>query len=157
MTLLDVILAPDIVLKQTCDDVCEFDEAFHTLLKDMFETMYDHNGIGLTAPQVGVMQRFFILDVPEKGKDRAPLVCVNPSIECRGDQYESEEGCLSIPGVLATVPRYLELKLSAYTENNHFFELEAKGLLAIAIQHEYDHLNGKLITDNPIKVSSVDN
>ncbi|NZA27876.1 peptide deformylase [Luteimonas sp. SJ-92] len=128
------------------------DPAFQRRLDDMFETMYEAPGIGLAAPQVDVLDRFMIVDVTE-GKDQ-PLVFVNPVIRARSEELRvHQEGCLSIPGVYADVTRADGIEVEALDRHGKPFAMRVDGLLATCIQHEVDHLEGKLFIDHlsPLK------
>lgn len=132
----------DDILRKKCREVEKIDKRTITLIKDMFETMYDADGVGLAGPQVGILKRLFVIDIGE-----GPLVFVNPEIlETSGKQID-EEGCLSLPGEMAEVMRPNYVKARAMNEKGEEFEIEAEGLLARAILHEYDHLNGTLFID----------
>ena len=132
----------DDVLRKKCREVEEIDKRTLTLIKDMFETMYDADGVGLAAPQVGILKRLFVIDIGE-----GPLVFINPEIlETSGSQTD-EEGCLSLPGEMEKVMRPNYVKARAFNEKGEEFEIEAEELLARAILHEYDHLNGTLFID----------
>lgn len=132
----------DDVLRKKCREVEEIDKRTLTLIKDMFETMYDADGVGLAAPQVGILKRLFVIDIGE-----GPLVFINPEIlETSGSQTD-EEGCLSLPGEMEEVMRPNYVKARAFNEKGEQFEIEAEELLARAILHEYDHLNGTLFID----------
>ena len=145
MTAYDIRVIGDPVLRQKANDVAEIDGALVKLVDDMLETMYAAPGIGLAATQVDVHKRLLVLDVSEDGDQ--PMVFINPEIiESAGD-CESEEGCLSVPGYTETVSRAESIRVRALDRNGESFELEADGLLAICIQHEMDHLEGKLFVD----------
>jgi peptide deformylase len=132
----------DDVLRKRCREVEEIDKRVLTLIKDMKETMYDADGVGLAAPQVGVLKRLFVIDIGE-----GPLVFINPEIvETSGSQID-EEGCLSLPGETEEVMRPNYVRARALNEKGEEFEIEAEELLARAILHEYDHLNGTLFID----------
>lgn len=132
----------DDVLRKKCREVEQIDKRTLTLIKDMFETMYDADGVGLAGPQVGILKRLFVIDIGE-----GPLVFINPEIlETSGKQID-EEGCLSLPGEMEEVMRPNYVKARAINEKGEEFEIEAEGLLARAILHEYDHLNGTLFID----------
>ena len=125
------------------------------LLDDMFETMYEAPGIGLAASQVDVHKRFMVIDVTEE-HDR-PLVFVNPGITARSGEQVYQEGCLSVPGIFAEVTRANEITVRALDRHGAPFELTTDGLLAVCIQHEIDHLDGKLFVDylSPLKREMV--
>jgi peptide deformylase len=128
---------------------------FQALLDDMFETMYEAPGIGLAASQVDVHQRFMVIDVSD---DRSqPLVFVNPEILERDGEQVYQEGCLSVPGIFADVTRANSIKVRAIGRDGQPFEMQADGLLAVCIQHEMDHLAGKLFVDylSPLKREMV--
>ena len=132
----------DDVLRKKCREVEELDKRTITLIKDMFETMYEADGVGLAAPQVGILKRLFVIDIGD-----GPLVFINPEIvETSGSQID-EEGCLSSPGETEEVMRPNYVRARALNEKGEEFEIEAEALLARAILHEYDHLNGTLFID----------
>ena len=132
----------DDVLRKRCREVEEVDNRLLTLIEDMKETMYDADGVGLAAPQVGILKRLFVIDIGE-----GPLVFINPEIlETSGSQID-EEGCLSLPGETEEVMRPNYVKARALNEKGEEFEIEAEELLARAILHENDHLNGTLFID----------
>ena len=128
---------------------------FQRLIDDMFETMYAAPGIGLAATQVDAHHRFMVIDVSE-GKDQ-PLVFVNPDIQARDGEQVYQEGCLSVPGIYADVTRSNVITVEALDRQGQPFSLEADGLLAVCIQHEMDHLDGKLFVDylSPLKREMV--
>lgn len=130
-------------------------EKFQALLDDMFETMYAAPGIGLAASQVDVHQRFMVIDVSETHD--APLVFINPEIIARDGEQVYQEGCLSVPGIFADVTRANQIRVRALGRDGQSFEMEADGLLAVCIQHEMDHLEGKLFVDylSPLKREMV--
>ena len=131
------------------------DPAFQRLVDDMFESMYEAPGIGLAASQVDVHQRFMVIDVSED-KSR-PLVFINPEITARAGEQVYQEGCLSVPGIFADVTRANEITVKALDRHGQPFEMQADGLLAVCIQHEMDHLIGKLFVDylSPLKREMV--
>ena len=132
----------DDVLRKKCREIDQIDDRLLTLIEDMKETMYDADGVGLAAPQVGVLKRLFVIDIGE-----GPLVFINPEIiETSGSQTD-EEGCLSLPGETEEVMRPNYVRARALNEKGEEFEIEAEELLARAILHEYDHLNGTLFID----------
>ncbi|MGL5086554.1 MAG: peptide deformylase [Clostridium sp.] len=135
----------DEVLRKKSKNVDEINPRTITLLKDMAETMYDADGVGLAAPQVGILKRIFVIDVYD---DEGLRVFINPEIlETRGSQI-GEEGCLSVPGELEDIERANYVKVKALNERGEEFILEAEELLARAILHEYDHLEGTLFIDH---------
>ena len=138
----------DDILRKQAKPIREMTPRIRQLIKDMFETMYDDNGVGLAAPQVGILKRLFVIDcgAAETGEPM-PYVFINPEIlETRGEVTDSE-GCLSVPGRFAPVPRPEWVKVRALDRNMQPFELEAEGLLARCICHENDHLDGILYVD----------
>ena len=148
MALREIIIAPDPVLRKQAAPVDQVDDAVRALMDDMLETMYDAPGIGLAAPQVGVLQRIVVIDVSAKDEEPAPLRLVNPEVVWTSEQRCTyEEGCLSLPEHYAEVTRPAEAKIRYLDEDNAPQELHAKELLATCIQHEIDHLNGILFVD----------
>lgn len=145
MALLPILHFPDPRLRQKAKPVTQFDAAFSRLVDDMFDTMYAAPGIGLAATQVNVQLRLVVIDVSDEKTD--PRVFVNPEIlESRGEE-EMDEGCLSVPGFYETVRRADWVRVRALDRRGQPFELETDGLLAVCIQHELDHLDGKLFVD----------
>jgi len=158
MALLPILEFPDPRLRTKAvpvDPAKIADPAFQRLLDDMFETMYDAPGIGLAASQVDVHQTFMVMDVTED-KTR-PLVFINPVITARDGDQVYQEGCLSVPGIFADVTRSNQITVQALDRDGRPFELEADGLLAVCVQHEMDHLIGKLFVDylSPLKREMV--
>ena len=151
MARLPIIEFPDPRLRNVARPVKEVDTRIRQLIDDMFETMYAAPGIGLAATQVDVHERLLVLDVSE---DKAnPLVFINPEIlQSEGSQVY-QEGCLSVPGIYADVKRAEKISVRALDRDGQSFELEADGLLAVCIQHEMDHLAGKVFVDylSPLK------
>lgn len=147
MSLLTILHHPDPRLRQKAQPVTVFDAALQALIDDMFETMYDAPGVGLAATQVGLALRLAVMDCSEDKDKPQPMVIINPEILDPDDRVEMEEGCLSVPGIADKVQRYNRLTLRAFDRNGQPFELAAEGLLAQAIQHEIDHLDGKLYID----------
>ena len=145
MALLNILHYPDERLRTKAAPVETVDDELRTLIDDMFETMYEAPGIGLAATQVNVHKRFMVIDVSEE-KDQ-PLVFINPEIIEHSGMEEMEEGCLSVPGIYEKVQRAEWIKVGATDRNGETFEMEADGLLAVCIQHEMDHLEGKLFVD----------
>ena len=158
MALLSILEFPDARLrtKAVVVDVAKIgDSDFQRLLDDMFETMYEAPGIGLAASQVDVHQRFMVIDVSEEHDQ--PLVFINPEILARQGEQIYQEGCLSVPGIFADVARADVITVRAHGRDGQPFEMEADGLLAVCIQHEMDHLDGKLFVDylSPLKREMV--
>ena len=151
MTALNVLIYPDDHLKVVCEPVTEVNDAIRKIVDDMFDTMYQEEGIGLAAPQVDILQRIITIDV--EGDKKNQLVLINPEILVSEGETGIEEGCLSIPGFRALVPRKEKVKVRALDRDGKEFTLDADGLLAICIQHEIDHLNGILFVDylSPLK------
>lgn len=150
-----ILIHPDPRLKKQCDPVEDISDARRTLAKDMLETMYDAPGIGLAAPQVGVLERLITLDcVKEQGEAPAPLVMFNPEILSASDDTNVyEEGCLSIPEQYAEVTRPKEVRVGWIDMDGNPQERDFDGLWATCVQHEIDHLNGTLFIDHlkPLK------
>ena len=146
MSLLTILEFPDPRLRKKASPVTVVDDALRNTIDDMFETMYNAPGIGLAATQVDLHKRLLVLDVSEN-KD-TPMVFINPEIEVLDSEPMGyEEGCLSVPGYFDMVTRPRKILVKALDRNGAAFELEAEGLLAVCIQHEVDHLNGKLFVD----------
>jgi peptide deformylase len=145
MAMLDILHFPDPRLRNQARPVERVDDDVRQLIDDMFETMYAAPGIGLAAIQVNRPQRVIVMDVSE---DRSqPLALVNPEILERHGVEEMDEGCLSVPGVYETVQRADRVRVRALDRAGEPFEMDADGLLAVCIQHEIDHLDGKLFVD----------
>ncbi|MFM4939712.1 peptide deformylase [Aeromonas enteropelogenes] len=151
MAILDVLRFPDERLRTIAAPVETFTPELQQIVDDMFETMYAEEGIGLAATQVDIHQRIIVIDVSENREH--PLVLINPEIIAQSGSTGIEEGCLSVPGSRALVPRFEQIKIRALDRHGKPFELEADDLLAICIQHEMDHLMGKLFVDylSPLK------
>ncbi len=145
MSRLEILHFPDPRLRRRAEPVSVVDEAVRRLIDDMLETMYHAPGIGLSAPQVNVSRRVVTIDVSQ---DRnAPVCLVNPEIRATSGETETEEGCLSVPGVYEIVKRPEWVRVSALDRSGNSREIEAEGLLAVCIQHEIDHLDGRLFVD----------
>lgn len=145
----------DDVLRKTCKEVKEMNERTLTLIDDMFETMYDANGVGLAAPQVGILKRIVVIDVDYE----TPLVLINPVIIERDGEQTGDEGCLSLPGKVATVTRPNHVICRCMNEKMEEIEIEGEGLLARAICHELDHLEGILykdVAEGPLRMVEYD-
>lgn len=145
MALLHILHYPDPRLRLVSAPVETVDDEINQLLDDMLETMYAAPGIGLAAPQVDVAKRIIVADVSPRGD--APLCLINPEIIARDGVGMLEEGCLSVPGFHENVERAHYIRVRALGRDGESFELEAEGLLSVCIQHETDHLDGKLFVD----------
>ena len=146
MATLKILEFPNPNLRKIAVPVTSFDNDLKCLIDNMFETMYEANGIGLAATQVDVHKRLLVLDVSEERND--PKVFVNPTIDViESDLADYDEGCLSVPGFYETVSRPKKIKVSAQDKEGSRFEIEADGVLSVCIQHEIDHLDGKLFVD----------
>ncbi|MBS0850081.1 peptide deformylase [Citrobacter sp. JGM124] len=155
MAVLQVLHIPDERLRTVAAPVKEVNEDIQRIVDDMFETMYAEEGIGLAATQVNIHQRIIVIDVSENREEQ--LVIINPVLLEKSGETGIEEGCLSIPEQRALVPRAEKVKIQALDRNGQSYELEADGLLAICIQHEMDHLIGKLFIDylSPLKQQRI--
>ncbi|WP_241608242.1 peptide deformylase [Rosenbergiella epipactidis] len=151
MSVLQVLHYPDERLRKVAKPVAQVTSDIKQIVDDMFETMYAEEGIGLAATQVDIHQRIIVIDVSEERNER--LVLINPEILSKCGETGIEEGCLSIPEQRALVPRAEKVSVRALNREGEQFELDADGLLAICIQHEIDHLEGKLFIDylSPLK------
>jgi peptide deformylase len=151
MAILTILEFPDDRLRKKAAPVAVVDESIKRLVDDMFETMYAAPGVGLAATQVNVQKRIVVIDVSEE--KNTPVCLINPEIVEKSGSEEMDEGCLSVPGVFEKVARAETVKVRALDRNGDSFELEADGLLAVCIQHEIDHLEGKLFVDylSPLK------
>ncbi len=146
MALLPILEFPDPRLRTVAKPVENVDDAVRTLIDDMFETMYEAPGVGLAATQVNVHKQIIVIDASEDQSD--PMVFINPTIEVLDSElYDYEEGCLSVPGFYEKVTRPEHVKVTALNGDGETFTLEPEGLLAVCIQHEMDHLQGKLFVD----------
>ena len=151
MAIHKILYLPDPRLREVAKPVVAFDDALQTLIEDMFDTMYDARGVGLAAPQIGVGLRLSVIDLD--GDKKNQLVIINPEITAFEGQKEFEEGCLSVPGAYDKVMRAERVTVKALDREGKPFEIEADGLLGECLQHEIDHLNGKLFIDllSPLK------
>ena len=145
MAILDILVYPDPRLRKLAKPVKNVDDAIRQLIADLTETMYHAEGIGLAATQVDVHQQVIVMDISES-RDQ-PLVLINPNIVEQNGEQVYDEGCLSIPEYYAPVKRAESIKITALDREGEVFELEADGLLAVCIQHEMDHLLGKVFVD----------
>lgn len=155
MAILEILHYPDPRLRNKAEPVTEVDAEVQLLVKDMFETMYDAPGIGLASIQVNVPKRVIVVDVSEEHDQ--PLCLINPEIIARDGEETMDEGCLSVPGFYETVQRAETIRVKALNEKGESFEMDADGLLAVCIQHEIDHLDGKLFVDyiSPLKRNRI--
>jgi peptide deformylase len=155
MAKLNILEFPDPRLRTVAKPIALVDDALRALISDMFETMYAAPGIGLAATQVDVHQRLLVLDVSEHAD--APQVFINPEILTSEGEQVYQEGCLSVPGIYADVHRADRIRVRALDRDGNSFECDADGVLAVCIQHEMDHLAGKLFVDylSPLKRDMV--
>jgi len=145
MALLEIIKYPDPRLRTVAKPVAEVTDELRQLIDDMLETMYAAPGIGLAATQVDFHERLLVIDISE---DKTAALClINPEILEQSGSFENDEGCLSVPEVYESVERSEHVRVKALDRNGQEFELEAEGLLSVCIQHEIDHLEGKLFVD----------
>ena len=148
MALLPILIAPDKRLKTTCAPVAAVDDRVRRLMDDMLETMYAAPGIGLAAPQVGVLERVVVMDLSDKEDEPQPLQLVNPEIVWASEEeLVANEGCLSLPEIYVDVPRPAEIRVRYLDREGREQELAGGGMLARCVQHEIDHLNGILHVD----------
>ena len=146
MAVLKILIFPDQRLRTVAKAVLDIDEEIKALSNDLLETMYEGNGIGLSATQVNIHKRILVVDVSEE-KD-SPMIFINPSVEVLGLEKKTYgEGCLSVPGFFEDVSRPAKLRITAQNLDGEKFSIEAEDLLAVAIQHEMDHLDGKIFVD----------
>lgn len=151
MAIHTILYLPDPRLREVAKLIQTFDDKLQTLIDDMFETMYHARGVGLAAPQIGISLRLSVIDV--EGDKSNQLVIINPEIIASEGEKKFEEGCLSVPGAYDTVIRAEKVTVKALDRTGNPFEIKADGLLAECLQHEIDHLNGKLFVDllSPLK------
>lgn len=152
MALLQIEMLGSEVLRRRAADVAEIDEDLRILIGDMFETMYDAEGVGLAAPQIGISRRVIVVDVREEGTE--PFALINPRlVEADAEREKGEEGCLSMPGLSAPVDRPVRVAVEGLNADGHPVRIEGDGLLARCLQHEIDHLDGILFIDHlsPLK------
>ena len=146
MALRKILEFPDSRLRTIAKQVEDVDESIQALVDDMFETMYEAQGIGLAATQIDVHLRIIVIDL--KDEEQTPLVLINPELEILTKEVdEMQEGCLSVPDIYEVIQRPEYIRLKALDQKGTPYEIEASGLLAVCIQHECDHLNGKLFVD----------
>jgi peptide deformylase len=156
MALLPILCYPDPRLHKVAQPVAAVDDRLRTLIDDMLETMYDANGIGLAATQIDVHQRLVVIDTSEERNQ--PMVLINPEIIWMSEErVKGDEGCLSVPGIYDGVERATAVKVTALDRNGQTQNIEAEGLLAICIQHELDHLKGKVFVEylSPLKQGRI--
>ena len=156
MAILPILCFPDPRLHKVAQPVAQVDERIQTLVKNMLETMYDAQGIGLAATQIDVHERVVVIDVSEEHNE--PLVLINPEITWASDEKQlGEEGCLSVPGIYDGVERSIAVKVKALDENGVSREIAGEGMLAICMQHEMDHLLGKVFVEyiSPLKRNRI--
>lgn len=147
MALREILEYPDPRLREVAKPVPRVDDEIRRLVEDMAETMYDAPGVGLAAPQIGVGYRIFVIDIAAEDEPSELRVFINPEITATAGTQTWDEGCLSFPGVSEEIKRAERVSVRALGKDGKPFELEADGLLAVAIQHENDHLNGVLMID----------
>jgi peptide deformylase len=148
MTLRPILIHPDPRLKKLCDPVADVDDGMRALIDDMLATMYDAPGVGLAAPQIGIIRRVFVMDCAEQDASPEPMALINPEIVWSSeDTRVHEEGCLSIPDIYGDVTRPDRVKVRWIDRDGAECEGEFDGLAATCAQHEIDHLNGKLFID----------
>lgn len=145
MAILKIVYHPHPVLHRMAAPVTEFNAELQTLIQDMIETMYHANGVGLAAPQVAISKRLAVIDVSDERNK--PFCIINPEIISAEGEALMEAGCLSVPGTHDKVPRATKVKVRAQNQMGEFFEIEGRDLLGHALQHEIDHLNGRLYID----------
>lgn len=156
MALLPILRYPDPRLHKVAEPVREVDDRIRQLVRDMAETMYDAPGVGLAATQVDVHERVVVIDVSEDGDDLRVLI--NPEILWQSDELQVyEEGCLSVPGIYDQVERAARIRVRALNEKGESYEFDAEGLLAVCVQHEMDHLLGKVFVEylSPLKQNRI--
>lgn len=152
MALLKIRKYPDTILREKTEPVNEFNDELQKLIDDMIETMYAAPGIGLAANQVGVPKQLAVIDAGTRDEQSSLIIIINPEVVCRDGECGSEEGCLSIPEYTTVVKRAEKVKVKGLDRDGKPVEIEGDGLLARALQHEIDHLNGFLIVDRIGKI-----
>lgn len=153
MAILEVVTYPEMTLRRKSAPVNEVNEEIRELIRDMRETMYASQGIGLAAPQVGINQKVIVVDVTPYEPERKPFALINPRIVRGEGEVDSTEGCLSVPGLFPTIKRKEQVTVRGLDEEGREVEIQAEGMLAICLQHEIDHLDGKTIVErlSPLK------
>jgi peptide deformylase len=144
MTVREIRHHPDDMLRGKARKVSHIDESIHKLIDDMIETMEQANGVGLAAPQIGIPLRVAVFQLPEE----EPIVLINPEIVKRSQEYQITEGCLSVPGLVGDIKRSASVTAKGLDRSGKVIKVRAEGLMAQAIQHELDHLNGTLFIDH---------
>lgn len=148
MALRDIRVQGDESLEKVCKEVKEMTPRIAELIDDMIETMHEADGVGLAAPQVGILRRLCVIDVGEELGTPEPLVLINPQIVYEEGEQDGDEGCLSLPGFVGTVKRPMKVSVKALDRNMNEFEVTGEGLLARALCHEIDHLDGHMYTEH---------
>ena len=152
MAVLEIVTYPDPVLTRRAEEVEKVDGTIRKLISDMVDTMYANGGIGLAAPQVGVSKRVVVVDIRLYEPSTPLISIVNPEVVAEGEEIIHEEGCLSVPECVEGIKRKTWIKIRGLNERGREIEVEGEGMLAIALQHEIDHLNGKVILDRISRV-----
>ncbi len=146
MALLEILEYPDPRLRTVAKPVAEVNDDIRRIVDDMLETMYDASGVGLAATQVNIHQRIVVMDLSEESNE--PVVLINPSYQPIGDEKSDfQEGCLSVPGFYELLDRYAQVRLTALDRDGNEYTQDYEGLAAVCVQHELDHLEGKLFID----------
>jgi len=153
MAVLEIRKYPEEILKKKAEAITDINEDLHQLIDDMVETMYKANGVGLAAPQVGVSKRLIVVDTSPREANQSLIVLINPEISDSEGEILSEEGCLSLPGFITRLKRKEKILVKGLDRKGKEIEVQATGLLARALQHELDHLEGILLVDriSPLK------
>lgn len=153
MAVLEIRKYPEEILKKKAEAITDINEDLHRLIDDMIETMYKANGVGLAAPQVGVSKRLIVVDTSPREANQSLIVLINPEISDSEGEILSEEGCLSLPGFITRLKRKEKILVKGLDRKGKEIEVQATGLLARALQHELDHLEGILLVDriSPLK------
>ena len=152
MAVLEILTYPHLTLKRRAEEVEKVDGEIRKLISDMVDTMYANGGIGLAAPQVGVSKRVVVVDIRLYEQSSSLISIVNPEVVAEGEEVIHEEGCLSVPECVEGIKRKTWIKVRGLNERGREIEVEGEGMLAIALQHEIDHLNGKVILDRMSRV-----
>ena len=152
MAVLEIVTYPNPVLARRTEEVEKVDRKIRKLIRDMVDTMYANGGVGLAAPQVGVSKRIAVVDIRIYDPSSTLICIVNPEVVAEGEEIIHEEGCLSVPGCVDGVKRRKWIKVRGLNERGREIEIEGEGMLAIALQHEIDHLNGKVILDRMSRI-----